>query len=174
VLGPVESAIALRDPQLVQFLPSLNQPREGQGVEQLIINDETRARGRDPVERGDVRDARIGLRAPEVSIDAEEPQRAGVLALPRQRADERPIPASDIDDLRLGLTGAAQKLVDQLAQRERKHGTKKWRRDEIALSSGRRFRPGVVAEFGMVQSELDEVAERQVTVCQRVVQNIQQ
>ncbi len=117
MLAPVEPDRRLVDPQFMEMPAPLDEPREGQGVEQLITNDELRvAAGHrvdgcvklDPFPRLDP------LQRPVDSHETNLPARRSPLAarLPRrQRSDQAAVATSNVHYRGHHVAHAAQKLV---------------------------------------------------------------
>src|SRR5213075_1712095 len=96
---------------------ALHKSRERERIEQLITNDEMRTSARDLVDRADVRDSIIRNGARERAIDSDKPRNRGTPQLCKL-SDQRAIAASDVHNRAHAVCFTAQKLADEVAQRE--------------------------------------------------------
>jgi hypothetical protein len=115
-LVPVQPPVALDHGELVQRAAAPHQPRERLRVEQLVADDEIRARdGLSPLDAGD----------------------AGLRNFRAQRIDERAVAGSHVHDLRQCAPAPAREFADEPAQTERKHRAQRGGCDEVSRLSDR-------------------------------------
>src|SRR5687767_9527894 len=166
MFAPVEHAVALGDPQLVQMLGALHETREGKGVVELVGEEKVCAVARDFIEGPDERGPIAWLPGDPAKALVHAEKAGFPVDLFGHGTDQTAIPAADVHDRAQYALVAAHEFADEPADRERKNGAQRGSGDVVAALSDAIFGARVVPEFGVVKRDFHEVLKRQVTVLQ--------